>query len=657
MATRAIEWAQDAPREWFSARELADLALPGLPGDVRALNRRIEDERWTARTGSDGALLVRPRRGRGGGIEYHVSLLPGEARLALERRGITAPAPKAAEVDRGGWRWFDAQSAKVKAEAERRLDAVRQVELLHAAGATRSAAVSDVADQIGVSVATIWNWLGLVDGVPAADRLPALAPRRRGGGKAAEIDEQAWQALKSDFLRPEKPTFSSCYYRLLRNYAEPRGLTLPTEQTLRRRMERELDKRTVILRREGVEALRRSLPAQKRSVSAMHAMELVNIDGHRWDVFARWPDGTVARPMMVAIQDVYSRKMLAWSIGKTESAIETRLAFAHLFKRYGIPAGCLMDNGRAFASKWITGGAKSRFRFTIRDEEPLGILTALGVQIHWATPYRGQSKPIERGFRDLCDSIAKAPAFSGAYTGNRPDAKPENYGTAAIPIDQFIAEVEAGMAAHNARPGRRTEMGAGLKSLDQVFAESIALCPVGKATPEQLRLALLAADNRPTNRQNGSIEMFGNRYWSEDMILIAGDRVTVRFDPDDLHGPLYVYSLEGEYLCTAPLFEGAGFLDVEAARKRKRLEKDYKKAVQAKTDAEELLRADELHQLYATPIGDDNVPPPTVIRPVRHRGQVAAQLKPRTDPAASEAAEIATLDRQMLGLARLRAVK
>jgi hypothetical protein len=28
-----------------------------------------------------------------------------------------------------------------------------------------------------------------------------------------------------------------------------------------------------------------------------------------------------------------------------------------------------LDNGRAFASKWITGGANTRFRFKVREED------------------------------------------------------------------------------------------------------------------------------------------------------------------------------------------------------------------------------------------------------------------------------------------------
>src|SRR3546814_140018 len=230
------------------------------------------------------------------------------------------------------------------------------------------------------------------------------------------------------------------------------------------------------------------LPAQERTVAELHALELVNIDGHKVDVFVKWPDGRIVRPIIIGIQDVYSRKFLSHRVSDTESVIPTRLAMADLFREFGIPKGCVLDNGRAFASKWITGGAKTRFRFKIKGEEPVGVLTGLGVRTHWTIPYRGQSKPIERAWRDFCDTIAKHPAFAGAYTGNKPDAKPENYGSPAVPLDLFRAVFAREIARHNARQGRRPEIAAG-RSLAAAFNASYARAPTGQATPEPLRMA------------------------------------------------------------------------------------------------------------------------------------------------------------------------
>ncbi|PZX22172.1 bacteriophage Mu transposase [Rhodobacter capsulatus] len=65
-----------------------------------------------------------------------------------------------------------------------------------------------------------------------------------------------------------------------------------------------------------------------------------------------------------------------------------------------------------------------------------------------------QAKPIERAFRDIADRLTRHPAFAGAYVGNKPTAKPENYGSRAIPLADFLAITAREIAEHNARPGR-----------------------------------------------------------------------------------------------------------------------------------------------------------------------------------------------------------
>ena len=59
---------------------------------------------------------------------------------------------------------------------------------------------------------------------------------------------------------------------------------------------------------------------------------------------------------MVAFQDLYSGKMVAWRVDRTENSNCVRLAFGDLVERHGIPEYCWLDNGRNFAAKWLTGG-------------------------------------------------------------------------------------------------------------------------------------------------------------------------------------------------------------------------------------------------------------------------------------------------------------
>jgi putative transposase len=652
MASRAETLIPLEDDAWFTASELEELGLPGLPGDKRSINRRAQAERWASRLGADNRLLVRKRAGRGGGVEFHASLLPGEARIDLARRGIIRTRPEEAGSGlASAWTWFDKQSRKVKAEAQRRLDIVNAIELLCEGGASRTAAVAAASDDHGVGRSTLWNWLRSVEGIERADWLVALAPRRQGGGAEAEIHPELWDAFKSDYLRASAPTLTSCYYRVAR-MAKAKGISIASERTFRRRVEREFPAAVLTLKREGEEALRRSIPAQRRSVEELTALEWVNIDGHKFDVFVKTDDGRVVRPIMVAIQDIFSRKIVAWRLGGEESAIQTRLTFADLFRNFGIPANCVLDNGRAFASKWITGGAKSRFRFKIRPEEPTGLLTGLGVRIHWALPFRGQSKPIERAFRDLCDSIAKHPACEGAYTGNSPMAKPENYGSKAVEWDRFSALVDEEIAAHNARVGRRTQTANG-RSFDEVFFESYAASTIGKATPEQLRMALLAADQKLVNRQTGEIELHGNRYWHPELSSLRGDRVTVRFDPDNLHSEVHIYDLEGRYITAAAIIEDSGFAEATGAKIAAKRLADFKKATKAQAAAADLISADQLADLQAG-VTPARTPAAGAIRPVRPAGKAVGLPRPET-AAPSEPTPLSAIERMRIGRAKLAA--
>ncbi|MFB0874598.1 MULTISPECIES: transposase domain-containing protein [unclassified Sphingobium] len=625
-------------KSWFTAAEIADLALPGLPRTKRKVNERADSENWALSVDSAGMARARPRKGRGGGLEYHLTCLPAAAQAALVKRGIAwlpANDEDAVSIARQahGWAWFELQSDKVKAEALRRAGIIDMVETFVAAGMKKTAAVDAAARSVKDSAGTIYNYLALVKGVAPADRLPALAPRRKGGGKEAEVDAGAWEQLLGDYLRPEEPTFSSCYWRTLHLYAIPRGITLPIEKTLYRKLVRDVDPRLIIARRKGKDAVKAMVPAQQRSVAHLHAMHSVNVDGHKFDVFVRFPDGRIERPILVGIQDLYSRMMLAWRLGDTESALLTRLAFADLFRRHGIPGHCYMDNGRAFASKWISGGISNRFRFRVREEEPLGLLPALGITVHWTLPYSGQSKPIERAWRDVADMIAKDPRCAGAWSGNHVDNKPENYRETAVPLDHFLTIVEKGMHIHNERIGRRTET-ANRRSFAQTFAESYAQSPVGRATEEHLRLALLTGEQIKGDRKNGSVMLTsGDRYWTPELSLHAGQLLTVRFDPDDLSLPVHVYDNGGRFLCTADRWDASRFDDMGAAKRHAKLRGDMRKAVRRAGEIERVIGAEEVAARMRVETVETPLPQPAVLRPTRHRGQSAAALKPVSEGA------------------------
>lgn len=594
---------------WWSVDELVDAGLPDLPTSKRAVNLRAAE--WRRIPGG-----ARRKAGRGGGWEYHWSVLPLSAqRVLLAHR---EPEPQKLGSDEA-WIAFDRLPQRIKDAAAERLACLRAVEALHEAGCTHVAAVSCAADRFNVSERTVYNWLALVDGVAPEDHAAFLAPRHRWTKrkKTAAVDPEFFALVKDDFLRPEQPTFTSCYDRAVRIAKAERLPVAPIHQ-LRRLYKAEVSKPVEIFHRKGQEALRRFFPHQERDKTALAPMECVQGDFHRFDVFVNWPgEAEPVRPQGVFFSDVHSGKLLVQRLSTTANSHTVQLAIGDMIERYGIPQSALLDNGREFAAKVITGGAKTRFRFKVRDDDIPGLLPLLGVKVHWATPYSGQSKPIERAFRDLCDRVAKHPEFSGAYTGNKPDAKPENYRSRAIDLDVFKEVLAQEVVEHNARPGRRSEVAFG-RSFNAVFEEGFKTSPIRRATDEQRRLWLLCADGIRAHTKNGEIRLHENRYWSEWMYRVAGQKVVARFDPDALHDSLHIYDLEGGYLGAATCLDKGGFLSVEDARAVARERSNYQKAVKEEAKAAQRYEAADLAARLrnATPAPEDERPAAEIVQMV-----------------------------------------
>ena len=239
-------------------------------------------------------------------------------------------------------------------------------------------------------------------------------------------------------------------------------------------------------------------------------------------------------------------------------------------------------------------------------------------------------------------------------------AKPENYGSKAIPLDVFAAVVAEGVAEHNARSGRRSSVCAG-RSFAETFKESYEKAPIRKATAEQRRLWLLAAESIMAAKVDGSITMLGNRYWSEFLHEHRGAKLVTRFDPQNLQQDLHVYRLDGSYLGAASCIEAVGFFDVEKAREHAQTRGAFVKATKERAKAELKM---SLTQAAALLPGaeEPEAPESKVLRPVfATRGNAA--LKPMAQEEGEESPHEAALfealrkmRRPLPGQSHLRAV-
>lgn len=609
-------------KDWYTSKELA--GLPGMPGTERGVNG------W-----GDRGRIERRKKAKGKGWEYAFSSLPVEAQAALLKDlQPSAPAlPKALRkpvrpgiADRESlWEAYERRPQSLKDKAAHRLQVLQAVERLVDSGVGRTQAVNEVSRAFGESTSTIYRWQKMVKGVSQADWLAVLVPGYTGRTAKAECSPEAWEYFKVLYLRPEAPTIAACYEWVC-EAARQHGWVVPSLRTLSRWAE-EIPVTTRVLLREGEEALMRLYPAQQRTVRDLYALYWINGDGYKHNVFVRFPDGSIDRPKTWFWQDVYSRKILGFRTDRTEHSDMIRLAIGDVVERFGIPEHVTIDNTRAAANKWMTGGVKNRYRFKIKEEDPIGLLPQLGIQVHWTSVFKGkghgQAKPVERAFGigGLGEYVDKRYEFRGAYTGPNPTAKPENYGETAVDFAEFCQVLADAIRLWNDKPGRDTEICDGRLSFNQAFEESYQRNAerIRRPTAAQRRMWLMAAEAVTVQRDSSVALRVGsgpngkNRYGCDALIDHIGRKVVVRFDPDALHESVFVYQADGRFIGEAQCLFAVGFGDSAAAREWARNRTRRAKAARAQAEAERRMSEMEALDYLPVPEPEDAAPVQTEV--------------------------------------------
>ena len=536
----------------------------------------------------------------------------GETHMNTSSNGDLPPVRPPCAADSKPVAWESATDAQRK-RALGRLRAVARSGELAAAGLSRADADTAAGAEAGVSTRAVANWRKRVQGMKSGERLAALldAPgrgrlRREWGDDGADT---LWRMWRTDWLREEAPD-AAAVYRRIAGVAEARGWVCPPKEAFIRRVKREIPRRELVRAREGAIAVMNLAPYQTRSVAGLRPLDVLCGDGRRHDVMVEFPGGKTGRPCVWAWQDVWSRKILAWRAGESETVDLVRLSLHELIVEHGVPEKILVDSTRAASAKWLTGAMKNRRRRRSSGEELPGLLalleigyslTAIDRDAGGRGRGRGRSKPVERALGDLARQIDTHPLLAGAYTGRSTVDRPETHRLRAAPWGDFLTVMATAVREHNARSGRQTEIAAG-RSFDEAWAEGITRRRVRRLTPNRAAILLLAAEDQQigndgtiTLRAGRGSGLPANRYHHPDLVERAGERVVARFDPADLHGVIHIHDPEGRYLCAAQCLLPVGFADARASgewqRARKRERRAAEKGLAARRDMDGLLAA------------------------------------------------------------------
>lgn len=579
----------------YSAKELVGLSLATLPNSVQGILYQAKKNCWA----------TQKRVGKGGGVEYAVKSMPEEVQAEIvvklgksAVKNLPVLAEESAPVDAQLlWATYEQGTAKQQQKAQMKLGIMFAVAELVSGGVKILDALALVChkhNQDGekpVTVSALKSWWYQVKDADRSLWLPLLMDSygAHSESREAAFTPEAWAFFRADYFRNERPQFGSCYERLKRA-ASANGWVIPSPSSIKRKILREIPKTHQTYLRDGTYALSRMYPSLIRTVAGIEAMEWVNGDGYKHNVWVRWHNGHIIRPKTWLWQDVRTRKILAYRCDESENTNMIRLALLDVVNKYGIPKHLTIDNTKAAANKKMTGGVKNRYRFKVREDEVQGIIPALGIQLHWTTVRygrgRGQAKPIERAFSHggLGELVDKHPLLAGYHAGDNALDKPDNYqgNKAGVDYESFILALEEGIQMFNERQDRATEICQGKLSFNQAFERDYAVAEKRWATPEQLRY-LLTLHEEVTLKENGTftlkaggeVQGLRNRYEAYELIGTNHKKVVVRYDPNNLHDAVWVYSLDGTYLAEAHCTVDAAFGDTIAAQDHSRKEREF----------------------------------------------------------------------------------
>lgn len=395
---------------FMTAQEIADagkrLGLSCVPHTRTGVWMRAKKAGW-----EDMDRFARKRQGAagGGGMEYHVSLLPESLQAALAgevSKAVTVTnASQRREVEVVKREALDttALTARQRQVMNARsvvLTAIENVQIAN--GQTRSQTVKSFIanpDAFGVDLdvlrtandrsngkakigrSTLLQWFQFRD----QTGIGALAPKAT--KERAEIPSWFWEFLRH-YARPQKPCITEALADFLNVYPHVDNGVV-TEEVTYGKVRRLIDKLGNVEKhrgREGSLTLKARMAYVTRSTGDLLPACVYTSDGKTFDAEIAHPHhGRPFRPEVTSVVDVATRKCVGFSVGLAENAEGVISALRHSCEVHGIPAIFYVDRGSGFKNKRL-------------DADLTGLMGRIGITKYHSLPQNSQARGIIERF-------------------------------------------------------------------------------------------------------------------------------------------------------------------------------------------------------------------------------------------------------------------
>lgn len=628
---------------WMRATDM--LGLPGLPGTVQGIRHRAARESWPSR----------PRKGQGGGREYHIAALPEETKTALHFREAApvpvsapdAPAPHPVETPSRlkGWQReiFDARAALYR-EFE-------SLKALH--GTNRAATVLVQMAKAGELPENLQKLVPLANArkneARTLSRSMILGWQRavkHGGIEAlvpksvAPTDDPSWVgAFLACYQLPTNPTIPEAMEQMAKLL--PEGVPMPSYHQVKRweskrsSLEREKGRRTG----SAYQALK---GYRKRDTSNFRPLDIGQCDGHSFKAYVAHPvHGRPFHPEVCAVLDAATRVAVGWSAGLAESALTVAMALRH---------AATVDErkpyGGVFAILYTDGGSGNQAGINADDET--GLFARIGTTLATGRPGNPQGRGmIERSNRSIWIRAAKQlPAYTGtgmdkgakraAYLRIQKDVRETGASDLVLSWPQFLAHCQDAVDSYNNRPHSALpqikDPVTGLKrhmTPLECWAKHVAegWNPAEhQLSPAEIECLWLPRETRVVQR--ATVQLGAGHYFNPDLAHLDGRKVQVAYYPTDA-SRVQIWDSEGRFVCHAELDRNLTDMFPRAM---------VEKAAEQRAKRRAAIKEQQLEEIRDEKRGVVEIRPREIARVIPFDGQRAAEIKAAREKLAGEIA-------------------
>ncbi len=394
--------------------------------------------------------------------------------------------------------------------------------------------------------------------------LEGLTERRGGSNKgSSSIPQDIWDYFVFLYLDERQLPKKQCYDLALQWASEncPECVpNMPSYVTFLRRIEKEIPKAVDIAGRFGDKACAdRAAPYITRIYDALMPNDYWIADNHTLDIISRYDGGeTTHRLHLTAFIDARSGVMVGWNLTDNPCSSSTILALRKAILRFGIPKKVYFDNGSEFLTHDIAGRGHRKKKSQEGTIEPPPIFARLGIEMTNAIVKNAKAKPIERTFNTFKGTISRLfETFCGGNVLERPENLKLTLKKGKIPTDKSLSaqidELIDGVYNVGAYGGQVTK-DKDKRRID-VWNEYIEAIRKPK-NEDDLNLMLMRSTRVQTVKRNGvCLNISGEKleYWDENTWKLLGQKVYVRYDPEDLN-EVRIYEAETDrFICVLPL--------------------------------------------------------------------------------------------------------